>query len=1036
MTDVNRRNCVKLLGLGSLNLLLAAHSSAHPIARTQDDDAGDLWRIEPDRLDLLNSRTGLAAGSLVAPQVKSVNERNFHIGTVPPAQEPWTTLHLLNVKRRKGSVSFSWGGTGPFEIIQHFEKASRPLAVRMTVEVQWTGKSIPAATASAELWLKIPCRMQGVVQNGVSFPYENWRCEPMDFEIGSNPWRASWGCHQFRFQGGNRTMYLPLAAFSADKKQYLSVLLGERSSFTVDVKGDQIWFSRKFFVPARQGARDAEIELHDGLPPAKYEIFLSVTPKPTWEDLYWDFFLARYPGFTNSPAAQLPNVMSGGISDFPMTDAWIRRIYSYGNRVLMPNNKIQFTIAYLRQGDMFNLSLAEKMGMAINYIGVDRFAYDTREDLTYGVPSSALRPEFAWEKVPDALIMSPKGKPRNSWNGKDVSMSPQFSYARRILAAVKQRFHRVSDHGGMGVYVDYYYDAKANDNSQHYGDLPFYPQDVSDLWFLRELSGIAHKNKHFLWLNCLPPELMSAQRFYDATSCDCDLEMAVQFKLQSVFKPFVHYGNSTYPAKAFTSEGWLRGSFPGLLYGAAVPAWAFQPQGADTMVNNAFFLFDVERGRPLFARNGYLGSRLAVSAACAGDYDKDMWAVYRHREGGIYAVTINNAAVPVHRHIPLNHPHLKLGKSTKYARIVWDLQRGGETLGEPLAGDKIAGQGWNVDLAPGQIKMLCVEPAKTPLTLSYFADLGSDFPWVRSATDKILSAEVVTEGPLPGPIGYHGSPKYTMRGWPGIQFEMQFGYRSHQKPSYISVTGTQEYAIQWKEGVIKVWGTQTGNVSVVFNPMQGGKPIAQGDILRVSEAFHDAAVAYNSNKSMEGKDWSLPRDGWSTQGKKLHLAESKLAMVSAVWKGSLGEDYQITFQTAFVLATTKPLTTHEASCPPASLQFLVGNHAGKEIWIGTDPATGGFPHLVEDGHSVERGLDTALYPNPYWPEYLRPYDWRIRRQGDLITLAISYDGGATFEDLLPWKIGKSFTPQFGVACKNAALTLQDVVIKQAKDVKP
>jgi hypothetical protein len=391
-------------------------------------------------------------------------------------------------------------------------------------------------------------------------------------------------------------------------------------------------------------------------------------------------------------------------------------------------------------------------------------------------------------------------------------------------------------------------------------------------------------------------------------------------------------------------------------------------------------------------------------------------------------VATNDTAEVVRRRVPLNGSHLGLLKAIRYALIEWDLERGGHVVGEPLMGNEVATRGWEVELAPHQIKMLCLEPYKKPILLCYFADLGSSFAWVRSATDELLSAEAVMDGPLPGPVGYHGSPKYTMRGWPGVQFEMQLGYRPGHQPSYVAVTGTEEYAIRWKDGIIKVWGIQAGNVSIVIDPIRGGTPIAEGDVVSVSDAFQRAEVAYDSSRALRQKDWSLS-GGWAAQRRTLHLDKPTAAPASVIWKPALIGDYQITFQTSFILATTQPLASHEASCPSPSLRFLVGERAGKAVWMGTDPATGRFPCVIEGGHSVSRGLDTALYPDPYWPEYLRAYDWRLRRRGHLLTLAISYDGGLTFEDLLPWMAGNHFTAQFGVACANAACTVRNITIK-------
>ena len=116
----------------------------------------------------------------------------------------------------------------------------------------------------------------------------------------------------------------------------------------------------------------------------------------------------------------------------------------------------------------------------------------------------------------------------------------------------------------------------------------------------------------------------------------------------------------------------------------------------------------------------------------------------------------------------------------------------------------------------------------------------------------------------------------------------------------------------------------------------------------------------------------------------------------------------------------------EKSSQIPELKFFLGRSRETDVYVAGYNYT--FPNLYVGDKLVKRGLDLALYPNRY-QSYSRSYVWRIRKQGALVTLSISYDNGNTFETFLDWKSGSEFEPAFGVSCKNATLVLDRIQLK-------
>jgi hypothetical protein len=141
------------------------------------------------------------------------------------------------------------------------------------------------------------------------------------------------------------------------------------------------------------------------------------------------------------------------------------------------------------------------------------------------------------------------------------------------------------------------------------------------------------------------------------------------------------------------------------------------------------------------------------------------------------------------------------------------------------------------------------------------------------------------------------------------------------------------------------------------------------------------------------------------------------------WQG----DYELTFRTA--------MSHDTASQSRPELRLVIGRIREKDVAIGSHTSDVypfySFPNLWVGDTVVKRGFDLALYPNQYH-RYARSYSWRLRKQGSLITISISYDDGDTFETFLDWDCAVGFQPGFGVSCQHAALALDRVQLRQTE----
>lgn len=963
--------------------------------------------------DILSPDTGFTPGQGVSESQQKTERTTL----AEDISQPGTSLILQEIRQDDKSTVVRFGGNPFFEIWLIFEQINKPKCVRLRVSGKWVGENLKHKGVGAEVWVRVPLEVVGdAIQSVQGFLRERWRCDVCDFALNDG-WTTRWGCPAFHFEESRRLMFLPAMSFTTETADSVVVVIDPRSAFGVGATSQKLWFSRKLFILPEAEMLDECIDIKDGLPPAYHDIYLGADEKPSWHELYWDYFLKIFPQFKALPAVTLPSAMSGSVSGFRNRDAerWAKNLYSWGIRLTgFGRTTLGFTEKYLKEVGELDLAEASKLGMKI-HVGMDRYASDPKKEAGYGIPTGSQAPEFIWENVKDALIMNAEGKPNDIWSGMLVNMSPEFSYARQVLAVLEQRLH---DYHYDGAFVDYYFDGGGYDGTHNYGPYPFYPQLVSESWFMKELSEVVHRNGKYYQINAPAAELISTNRFYDIVSGDVPHKVAISQKLQAVYIPVSYYGNSRVEGHSFTTQGWLQDAFGALIYGSAISPWAFGPSSPDVGTHNLYYLVDVERGRPLFARNGRLMSRLASAALCDGDLVGMTWTAFGHPQGSRYLVTTNKTDTTTDRIIPVAEARLELDDDSHYALIEWDLEKGGRLLSHGIKANELP-KTWTVkNLVPHGIKLLCLEPmsGEDVNHLDYFAYIGDQYPWVSSATDEILSAQVV------------GDPKhacFVIKGYAGVRFEMQFGYPLEAPPTLMQVEGAQEYAVRVEEGVIKVWGTQAGPTVIRFDGSSDkGLALEPKKTLRVTGAFAKAQVIYDSSHTDEN-DWLFQGGKWSIEDGGLSQRDIQHDWASARLKKHWQGNYQLTFRTAM---------THDvenASRP--ELRFVIGSLEGTDVYIASHKDKYypfySFPNLWIGDKVVQRGFDLALYPNQY-QRYSRSYHWRVRKQGPLIAMSISYDEGNTYETFMEWCCESDFQPALGISCQHAAMVVDRVCLKQ------
>lgn len=998
--------------------------------------------VRPGResVEIVDEGRGVSVATIHAPEaaiVQSATNSEFAGLTASEYRAPETSgkpgaaLRLLGADRKGTALVTRWGRDPRFVIELACAPETRAGSVRVRLAGVWTGERMPHKGTGVEVHVRIPVDLEGTrVTGAVSFPAQDIHCLPTDFRVRQKGWSAHWGCTGFRFQESDKTLYFPAGAFKTkDRDHFLVTYFEPRTAFTLSARGERLSISRKLYLLPETGFRDESMDLHDGLEAAYHDIYLASVKNVTWDVLYWDYVLASFPEYTEPARFKLQNINQCGPA-YPLNEGWVKRIYSYGNRMVHVGafSGIDMTEEWLTKKGWLDASIPHGLGLHTS-IAANRFAHDPVKEAQHGIHDGQ-EPEFLWENVKDAVIFDPDGKPRPSWSGMQVNMSPEFSYGRRVIEKAKDR---VLKYNHSGFYMDYYADGNGVDSHHRYAQYPFYPIVVADSWFLKELSDWLHANGKYLHLNGPAPTLMNASRFYDLLSIDAKWDTMIQWKLQAVHKPFIAYGGTVSPPSeyAFTTHGWLQWGCRALFFGGAVPAWSWHPTGADALTNNLFYLLDIEVGQPFFARNALVNSRIGTSAICGGDLVKNTWSLFRHLEGAVYAVVMNTGKKPIDVHVPLSSSRTGLKEDKVYALIDWDLWRGGNVIARNMPVAEIRDQGWRVELEPDEIRVLCIEPERNPLVLGYFADLNlPEVPVLRGSSDSVLQAAIHKEPPR-----YEPHPRFVMKGVEGVQFEVRFGYTDKSKPSRVVVQGAEEYATKMAEGTLRIWGRLSEDLTVTFGAAgRGSLKLVEGEVQRRSDAFEDAEVVYDSTSDPSFEKWSLEteadwtgEDGVLVRGAPLDEKgpPTREQFATALLDVDLSGDYEITYRSR--------RTSIDRVTYLAKVRTVIGKIGEELLVLREQDGVKGFrdtlPALYQGDTELLRGLDTSTHPNPY-TKHERSYDWRVRKMASDIEFAVSYDGGLTFELLLNWQAPAEFVPKFGIRTRYTALRLEAVRVRK------
>ncbi|MCL4499700.1 MAG: hypothetical protein M1335_05610, partial [Chloroflexi bacterium] len=783
-----------------------------------------------------------------------------------------------------------------------------------------------------------------------------------------------WGCNTL-YPWRQYSMYLPV--FGLGTHQATVMMCDPGSAFGFDSESNWVEAARKFYPGSAVGSVDKGIDLGKVIGFAKDAIYIGCANHPSWAELYWNFCVSAFPASFAKPKIDVGPTMDAGC-EFKITPRWIARLRSYGiHSIGMASAGAK--VSYYKPLNDLDTATVHRCGLKAT-MSIDRFTRDVANEKGYGLNNVA-EPSLEWQNVRDALILGSNGKPAPSWWGMAANMSPKYSFGRNTLALVEKK---VSRYNFDGVTEDFYLDGDGAEFTHKFANLPFYPSVVYDAQFLTPLSQWLHKRGKFLHLNCVNPASLPLLRLCDSESCDCGVEQFFKWKLVNGPRPMAVLGGTPYPKDAFTTKGWLEEGMRGLFFGCCVPAWCFAREGADRLTNNVFFLLDPEKGRPMFARNCYFGYALSQSMLVGGDAE-DMTSLFYKSADGMYLAYRNLPDRPVVHEVDFAHRRLDVNPHAFYTVFRWDADKGATLIYFKAAGRAIL-KPMPLHLDAGQTSFVCAIPFAKRTSLKFASFPSARVPYLSSTTDAPIRTSF-TRG---------GRVSYQIDGFPREMAEMEFALPDRWRASAVKVKGAREYSVRIKPERIIVKARESGPLSVTLIPSAGrSRALANGTVL----TDHKLAPA------IRDLQWEPASGKWSVSPSKLVLAKRTSSPAIVRLKTLPPADYELEFD---VTRTTVDMT------PQQYTEVILGAQGGKDLSVNWSDA---FTLRYDHSQDRERGIETAMYPNPY-TKYIRSYRLRIDKSGHRVEVYLSYDSGLSYENVGGFDLPNDLKPQLGFALTN------------------